>query len=414
MWNRGVQPHATRSARPSQARRRRWFADRGQQSLGQSLVEFALVLPVMLLLTLIAVDFGRIYLGWISLQNMARAASNFAANHSDAWVTPLTPKHAAIIVQYRNQVLNDAAATNCVLTPAVPADPTFRDGNGDPSTTGIGDRASAAFTCTFSVITPLISSIVGNAIPVSAAAVFPVKSGQFAVANGGTAPVANFTASPTTTTTGTNVAFTDTSTGTPTTWAWTFGDGGTSSVQHPTHPYAAAGSYTVTLTVTNGNGSSYFERLGYIAVSAPAPVANFTASTTTPTLGQTVTFTDTSSGSPTGWAWTFGDGGSINTGPTASHAYNTAGSYTVTLTVTSASGSSQVTKLNYIVVAAATCTVPSFFGTSSSNAQATWNAAHFTTTVQFQQGNLPWTINSQNVVAASSVPCNTAITVSKN
>src|SRR5215471_9013483 len=48
-------------------RSRRWRSKRGQ-----SLVEFALVLPVILVLTLIALDFGRIYLGYINLQNMAR------------------------------------------------------------------------------------------------------------------------------------------------------------------------------------------------------------------------------------------------------------------------------------------------------------------------------------------------------
>src|SRR6185437_10682149 len=50
---------------------------------GQSLVEFALILPVLLLLTLIAVDFGRVYLGWINLQNMARIAADFGANNAD-------------------------------------------------------------------------------------------------------------------------------------------------------------------------------------------------------------------------------------------------------------------------------------------------------------------------------------------
>ncbi|HEY2887572.1 MAG TPA: TadE family protein, partial [Candidatus Limnocylindrales bacterium] len=32
---------------------------------GQSLVEFALILPAMLFLSLIVLDFGRVYLGWI-------------------------------------------------------------------------------------------------------------------------------------------------------------------------------------------------------------------------------------------------------------------------------------------------------------------------------------------------------------
>lgn len=43
--------------------------------------------------------------------------------------------------------------------------------------------------------------------------------------------------------------------GSPPTWSWDFGDGGTSTVQNPSHTFAAAGSYTVTLTVTNADGT---------------------------------------------------------------------------------------------------------------------------------------------------------------
>ena len=51
---------------------------------GQSLVEFALVLPIILLVVLLALDFGRTYLGYINLQNMARIAANYAANNPTA------------------------------------------------------------------------------------------------------------------------------------------------------------------------------------------------------------------------------------------------------------------------------------------------------------------------------------------
>lgn len=37
-------------------------------------------------------------------------------------------------------------------------------------------------------------------------------------------------------------------------WSWNFGDGNTSSVQNPTHTYAADGTYEVTLTVTSDTG----------------------------------------------------------------------------------------------------------------------------------------------------------------
>ncbi|HSH60268.1 MAG TPA: DNRLRE domain-containing protein [Acidimicrobiales bacterium] len=70
-----------------------------------------------------------------------------------------------------------------------------------------------------------------------------------------TAPVANFKASLSDAGADQAVVFTDTSTGVPTSWSWNFGDGTTSSAQHPTHAYAAPGTYTVTLTVTNALGT---------------------------------------------------------------------------------------------------------------------------------------------------------------
>ena len=51
------------------------------RSRGQSMVEFALVIPLILLLMLIAIDFGRVFLGWVGLNNAARVAANYAAMH---------------------------------------------------------------------------------------------------------------------------------------------------------------------------------------------------------------------------------------------------------------------------------------------------------------------------------------------
>lgn len=367
----------------------------------------------MLLLTLLALDFGRVYLGYVNLQNMARVASNFAANNADAWLTPLTTAHQATITQYRNQALNDAKATNCKLNPAVPADPTFTDMNGDG--VGVGDRVTVAFTCTFDVITPLISKIVGSHLSVSASAVFPVKSGQFATSGGGTGPTANFTGTPTAVSVGSNVQFTDSSTGSPTTWSWTFGDGGSSSSPSPSHPYGSPGTYTVALTVTNASGSNTLTRTNYIVVSAPAPVANFTANPTSGPKPLTVSFSDTSTGSPTAWAWTFGDGGTASTGPVVTHVYNTAGTYSVSLTVTSASGSNSITKTNYIVVAAGNCTVPNFVGsgTKINSAAGIWSGAGFTSTIQQQSGhsNGNYTITFQSIVGGNVVACTSPLTV---
>lgn len=254
---------ATESARArALAGRQRRILERARASLGkrgQSLVEFALVLPVLLLLTLTALDFGRIYLGWINLQNMTRIAANFAANYPDAWISG----HAPTIEKYRNQILSDAAVINCELTPAVPADPAFTDVDADGSATGIGDQVTVALTCEFTVITPVISSILGGVIDVSASSVFPVKSAMTAT-GGGTgggsgclAPSPAITASAVSGDAPLVVDFRDASGGgAGVSWLWDFGDGGASTNQDPgDHTYAAEGVYVVTLSVTNDCGT---------------------------------------------------------------------------------------------------------------------------------------------------------------
>ncbi len=88
------------------------------------------------------------------------------------------------------------------------------------------------------------------------------------------APVAQFTASTTSGTAPLALNFTSTSTGTITTYAWNFGDAGTSSVQNPSHVYAAAGVYTVSLTVSGPGGSNTQTRTNYITVSPADGVTN--------------------------------------------------------------------------------------------------------------------------------------------
>jgi len=53
-------------------------------SRGQSLVEFALVLPVLLLLALGTIDYGRVYFDYISVTNAARNGAVYASTGPDA------------------------------------------------------------------------------------------------------------------------------------------------------------------------------------------------------------------------------------------------------------------------------------------------------------------------------------------
>jgi len=161
-------------------------------------------------------------------------------------------------------------------------------------------------------------------------------------------PVANFTSDVTSGKAPLKVQFTDKSTGTPTKWKWTFGDGMNSIQQNPVHKYSKAGNYTVVLTVTNTVGSNTTTKTNYIKVIVK-PVAAFSASPTSGKAPLTVAFTDKSSGIPTSWKWSFGDG-KTSTAQTPKHKYTAEGKYTVSLTVKNAAGSNMVTKTNYITV----------------------------------------------------------------
>jgi Flp pilus assembly protein TadG len=51
----------------------------GGNASGQSLVELALALPVLILLLLAAADFGRLFYTWIAVSNAARAGAQYGS-----------------------------------------------------------------------------------------------------------------------------------------------------------------------------------------------------------------------------------------------------------------------------------------------------------------------------------------------
>ena len=80
------------------------------------------------------------------------------------------------------------------------------------------------------------------------------------------------------------------------------------------------------------------------AALGPAPVANFSFSPANPVAGAPVAFTDSSTNSPTGYSWYFGDSSPLTAGANPSHTFASAGSYPVQLYAGNLNGTGKITK----------------------------------------------------------------------
>lgn len=123
------------------------------------------------------------------------------------------------------------------------------------------------------------------------------------------------------------------------TWHWDFGDGAFDTVPNPVHTFDSAGWYDVWLVVSNRCGIDSVTR--QIRVKPTPPVADFEAHDAC--LGDTVFFTDLSTGGISYWRWFFGDGDTSRV-QNPSHLYGAVGTYTITLIVLGPSGTDSVSK----------------------------------------------------------------------
>ena len=122
-------------------------------------------------------------------------------------------------------------------------------------------------------------------------------------------------------------------------YQWFFGDGTSTTTQNPTHTYTDTGHYTITLVAFNANGCSdtlVQQNLVYIL---PPHIVSLTATPSracSPALVQMQPLVLSADPIST-WQWNFGDG-ATSSAMNPSHTYTTAGSFTVSLTVTTQSG----------------------------------------------------------------------------
>jgi PKD repeat protein len=105
-----------------------------------------------------------------------------------------------------------------------------------------------------------------------------------------------------------------------------------------------------------GVGGARKTKIASFEILLPSLTANFQASNITPPVNSVVFFTDQSLGSPNSWTWAISPGTFNYTGGTSSSSQNpqvlftTAGSYTVTLTVSNGEQTDSEIKTNYINV----------------------------------------------------------------
>jgi PKD repeat protein len=223
-------------------------------------------------------------------------------------------------------------------------------------------------------------------------------------------PTAVFTAA----VNGAVATFTNTSAG-ATSYSWNFGDNTTSTSATPTHTYTADGTYTVTLTSTNACGTATATQT--LTVVTP-PTANFTATPQSGCGPLTVQYTSTGTPNATGYSWSF-PGGSPSTSTAANPAvtYNTAGSYSVTLTVSNSAGTNTRVQNNYITVnagptAAFNATLngatASFANTSTGAASYSWNFGDNTTSTAATPTHTYAANGTYTVTLTTSNNCGTA------
>ena len=150
-------PHHAAGARSRPASRR-------TRARGQALVELALITPVLLLLLLIAVDFGRLFFTYIQLNNAAREGAAYGA------ASPADTPGITAAVQREANVQAQGGENTGLLTVAVACQ--------DPSSAavacssaigaaGIGNRVVVSVAEPFTFLTPVIANFFGGDLPMS-------------------------------------------------------------------------------------------------------------------------------------------------------------------------------------------------------------------------------------------------------
>lgn len=327
-------------------------------------MEFALIVPVLLFLLVIAIDFGRLFFSYIQINNAAREGAAYAMYKPTDLATITSRAQQETNAQAQrgeNAITVTASCVNSAGTSIACSAAT-----GGP---GAGNRITVNVNEAFTFLTPLIGGFFGGNLQMNASATSVVT--DYAPSSGGVPPgpcplpVASFTVI---VTSGVTV-FADPSASTPDSgvcaisgYNWTWGDPSDPNNEEPgqatgnSHTYLAPGTYSIELEVTNQAGSDTASQLVTVPAGPPPPTCApptpwFTWTSSGPG-GKTKTYVDASTVADpvncpiTDWLWTFTDlnGLQSNAQNPAPVPYGNNGSHPVTLQVTNAGGTTTVTR----------------------------------------------------------------------
>ena len=132
------------------------------------MVEFALLLPILLLLLVVAIDFGRLFATFVAVNNAAREGAAFAGLHPTQFTSTDNADPENVTYRARQEVENPSDTRFTAVTVAAPTC------NPAPCPTvlgtGGGKTIRVSVSTNFTFFTPMVTAIFGSSIQLSASA----------------------------------------------------------------------------------------------------------------------------------------------------------------------------------------------------------------------------------------------------